>query len=84
MINILSWFKKNPKRDKYAEAETIAKAIEELNATPEMIWERSIKQIAEYFPEKHDELTALAYDPTASLNDVRQIMGLKRIERNEK
>ena len=83
-MSILSVFKKIPKRDKCSEIETIAKAIEELNATPERIWERLIKQIAEYFPEKHDELTALAYNPTASLNDVRQIIGLKRIERNEK
>lgn len=79
-MSILSAFKKIPKRDKYAEAKTIAKAIEELSATPEMMWERSIKQIAEYFPEKHDELMALAYNPTASLNDLRQIIGFKRME----
>lgn len=36
-MSILSVFKKIPKRDKYAKAETIAKAIEELNATPETI-----------------------------------------------
>ena len=68
-MSILSVFKKNPKRDKYAEAKA--------NRQGGIVF----VPVGSEFSLKHDEHIALAYDPTASLNDVRQTIGLKKTEK---